>query len=73
MGGRNWGFAAEEQNEVSVNDALIFTTISIVGFLVDVHVKDGSIYSGTFHTASVDDGYCKFNVILVIHYFLVKV
>ncbi|KAK3027951.1 hypothetical protein RJ639_039418 [Escallonia herrerae] len=29
----------------------------IIGLPVDVHVKDGSIYSGTFHTACVENDY----------------
>lgn len=40
-----------------VNDALLLTTMCIIGLSVDVHIKDGSIYSGIFHTACVDDRY----------------
>ncbi|KAF2288754.1 hypothetical protein GH714_012246 [Hevea brasiliensis] len=29
----------------------------IIGLPVDVHVRDGSVYSGTFHTASIDKDY----------------
>lgn len=29
----------------------------MIGLPVDVHVKDGSVYSGIFHTASADAGY----------------
>ncbi|KAL3503502.1 hypothetical protein ACH5RR_037951 [Cinchona calisaya] len=58
MGSRNGGFLPEERRDTtSLNDALLFTTMSIIGFPVDVHVKDGSIYSGTFHTASLEDAY----------------
>lgn len=59
MGRKNGGFWPEEQNgaSTSVSDALISTTMSLIGFPVDVHVRDGSIYSGTFHTASIEDAY----------------
>nr|XP_043619345.1 polyadenylate-binding protein-interacting protein 4 isoform X2 [Erigeron canadensis] len=40
-----------------VNDALLLTTMCLIGLSVDVHIKDGSVYSGIFHTASVDDHY----------------
>ncbi|KAL8462540.1 hypothetical protein ACS0TY_033540 [Phlomoides rotata] len=42
---------------VVVGDALLFTMMCIIGMPVDVHAKDGSIYSGIFHTASVDEDY----------------
>ncbi|KAJ4975223.1 hypothetical protein NE237_000329 [Protea cynaroides] len=41
----------------SVSDALLFTTMCIIGVPVEVQVKDGSIYSGIFHTASVEKDY----------------
>ncbi|XP_014626343.1 ataxin-2 homolog isoform X1 [Glycine max] len=41
----------------SLSEALLFTTMCIVGHPVDVHVKDGSVYSGIFHTASVHADY----------------
>ncbi|XP_010907084.1 uncharacterized protein [Elaeis guineensis] len=41
----------------SLCDALLFTTLCIVGLPVDVLVKDGSVYSGVFHTACLQDGY----------------
>lgn len=40
--------------EASFSDALLFATMCIVGLPVDVHARDGSIYSGIFHTASVE-------------------
>ncbi|KAK1440059.1 hypothetical protein QVD17_05884 [Tagetes erecta] len=40
-----------------VNDALLLTTMCLIGLPVDVHIKDGSVYSGIFHTASVHDSY----------------
>ena len=74
MGRKNGGLLPEEQNgaSTSANNALVFITMSIIGFPVDVHVKDGSIYSGTFHTASIDDAYGAFTVILVILYFFLS-
>ena len=62
MGCRNGGeFQTQEDERRSsssiVNDALLLTTMCIIGFPVDVHIKDGSVYSGIFHTASVDDHY----------------
>lgn len=41
----------------SMRDALLFTTMCIIGLPVDVFVKDGSIYTGIFHTACVENGY----------------
>ncbi|XP_047333796.1 polyadenylate-binding protein-interacting protein 4-like isoform X2 [Impatiens glandulifera] len=58
MGCRNRQFSGEETAaSTSLSDALLFTTMCIIGFPVDVHVKDGSIYSGIFHTASVHNDY----------------
>ncbi|XP_047307331.1 polyadenylate-binding protein-interacting protein 4-like [Impatiens glandulifera] len=58
MACRSREFSAEDTAaSASLSDILLFTTMSIIGFPVDVHVKDGSIYSGIFHTASVDNGY----------------
>ncbi|XP_021288080.1 uncharacterized protein LOC110419387 [Herrania umbratica] len=45
---------AEEEN-CSMNEALLFATVCIIGLPVDVHLKDGSVYSGIFHTASVEE------------------
>ncbi|XP_042008286.1 uncharacterized protein LOC121756922 isoform X1 [Salvia splendens] len=41
----------------ALGDALLFTTMCIIGMSVDVHARDGSVYSGIFHTASVDNDY----------------
>ncbi|XP_051152172.1 uncharacterized protein LOC127266094 isoform X2 [Andrographis paniculata] len=41
----------------AVGDALLFTTMCIIGMPVDVYAKDGSVYSGIFHTASLDKKY----------------
>ena len=50
---------AEEEN-CSMNEALLFATMCIIGLPVDVHLKDGSVYSGIFHTASVEKEYGVF-------------
>ncbi|KAI8006684.1 Polyadenylate-binding protein-interacting protein 4 [Camellia lanceoleosa] len=58
MGCRNREFSGEERAvQASLSDALLFTTMCIIGLPVDVHVKDGSIYSGIFHTACVENDY----------------
>ncbi|KAB1227029.1 Polyadenylate-binding protein-interacting protein 3 [Morella rubra] len=41
----------------SLSEALILATVCIIGLPVDVHVNDGSIFSGLFHTACVEDEY----------------
>ncbi|OAY28514.1 uncharacterized protein LOC110602412 isoform X3 [Manihot esculenta] len=51
MGNRNW---AEAETESSLSEALLFAIMCIIGLPVDVHVRDGSVYSGIFYTASVD-------------------
>lgn len=62
MGCKKGGFLAPEENGVdaTLSDALLFTTMCIIGLPVDVYVKDGSVYSGIFHTACVDDDYGEF-------------
>lgn len=49
----------KEENGVgaTLNDALLFTTMCIIGLPVDVYIKDGAVYSGIFYTACVDDEY----------------
>ncbi|EPS64748.1 hypothetical protein M569_10033 [Genlisea aurea] len=42
---------------VSISNELVIATIGLIGILVDVHVTDGSVYSGIFHAASVDGDY----------------
>lgn len=53
------GLKPEEENGVgaTLRDALLFTTMCIIGLPVDVYIKDGAVYSGIFHTACVDDDY----------------
>ncbi|KAJ4837431.1 hypothetical protein Tsubulata_012764 [Turnera subulata] len=48
---------AETETEACLSEALLFATMCIIGLPVEVHVRDGSVYSGTFHTASVGDDY----------------
>lgn len=59
MGCGDGRFFKEDEKTISdsLSDALLFATICIIGLPVDVHVKDGSIYSGIFYTACVDDDY----------------
>ncbi|XP_058094107.1 uncharacterized protein LOC131240059 isoform X8 [Magnolia sinica] len=40
-----------------VSDALLFTTMCMIGLPVEVQVKDGSICSGIFHTACFQNDY----------------
>lgn len=60
MGCRNRDFFADNHSSPSfdsLSEPLLFTTMFIVGLPVDVHVKDGSVYSGIFHTASAHSDY----------------
>lgn len=45
----------------SLSEALLFATMCIIGLPVDVHVKDGSVYSGIFYTACVEKDYGEFS------------
>ncbi|KAM7250895.1 hypothetical protein ACFE04_022778 [Oxalis oulophora] len=40
-----------------LSEALLFATMCIIGLPVDALLKDGSVYSGIFHTASVHHQY----------------
>ncbi|CAA3014540.1 Hypothetical predicted protein [Olea europaea subsp. europaea] len=61
MGCRNGGLREEENDamaaSLTASDALLFATMCIVELPVDVHAKDGSIYTGIFYTARVDKDY----------------
>ncbi|GMI63746.1 hypothetical protein like AT5G54920 [Hibiscus trionum] len=46
-----------EEENCSMSEVLLFATMSIIGLQVDAHLKDGSVYSGIFHTASVEKEY----------------
>ncbi|XP_048234940.1 uncharacterized protein LOC8282898 isoform X1 [Ricinus communis] len=48
---------ARLETETCLSETLLFATMCIIGLPVDVHVRDGSVYSGIFHTASVDKDY----------------
>ncbi|KAJ7963835.1 polyadenylate-binding protein-interacting protein 4-like [Quillaja saponaria] len=50
-------FSEDDASSSSLSEALLFATMCIIGLPVDVHVKNGSIYSGIFHTASVEKDY----------------
>eukprot|EP01018_Ginkgo_biloba_P010447 Gb_36727 [translate_table: standard] len=41
----------------SMHDRLLFTTMCLIGQTVEVQVKNGSIYSGIFHTACAEKDY----------------
>ncbi|XP_050217958.1 uncharacterized protein LOC126668814 [Mercurialis annua] len=47
----------EVESETCLSESLLFATMCLIGLPVDVHVRDGSVYSGIFHTASVDKDY----------------
>ncbi|XP_028759524.1 uncharacterized protein LOC114748019 [Neltuma alba] len=57
MGCRRKLFSDDSSSSSSLCEALLFATLCIIGLPVDVYVKDGSVYSGIFHTASVDKDY----------------
>ncbi|CAK8565565.1 unnamed protein product [Lathyrus sativus] len=68
MGYRNKSSVTKDQtisssssNRESLSDAMLVFTMNIIGLPVDVHVKDGSVFSGIFYTASVDD---RFDIVL---------
>ncbi|XP_068668409.1 uncharacterized protein [Aristolochia californica] len=48
---------ADGTSAPKLSDALLFTTMCIIGLPVEVQVKDGAIYSGIFHTACVEEDY----------------
>lgn len=54
MGCRNRELA---EDATVLSEALLFATMCIIGLPVDVHVRDGSVYSAIFHTASVENEY----------------
>lgn len=60
MGCRDRDFSGNEDPSSSLSEALLLATMSIIGLSVDVHAKDGSVYSGIFHTASVENDYGTF-------------
>ncbi|KAF3603065.1 hypothetical protein F2Q69_00034142 [Brassica cretica] len=47
----------ERKLEDDKNSTLLIATMCIIGLQVHVHVKDGSVFSGLFYTASVDNGF----------------
>ncbi|XP_073155061.1 uncharacterized protein [Henckelia pumila] len=49
--------ATAASSSVVISDAVLFATMSIIGMPVDVHARDGSVYSGIFYTACVDRDY----------------
>ncbi|KAF8410721.1 hypothetical protein HHK36_003258 [Tetracentron sinense] len=57
MGCKIRDLSDENPISISLSDALLFTTMCILGLPVEVQVKDGSIYSGIFHTSSAEKDY----------------
>ncbi|PPR94369.1 hypothetical protein GOBAR_AA26300 [Gossypium barbadense] len=52
-----------EEENCLMNEALLLATMYILGLPGDVHLTDGSVYSGIFHTAAVEKefgGFCFF-------------
>ncbi|KAJ3698603.1 hypothetical protein LUZ61_002308 [Rhynchospora tenuis] len=45
-----------QQTQQTLDEALVFTMLCIVGLPVEVQVKDGSVYSGIFHSANFSHG-----------------
>lgn len=58
---------SSSSNFESLSDAMLVFTMNIIGLPVDVHVKDGSVYSGIFYTASVED---RFGTFFLSHSFI---
>ncbi|MFS7984831.1 putative ataxin 2, SM domain-containing protein [Helianthus anomalus] len=56
--------AESRTNKWVVNDALVLTTMCLIGLSVDVHIIDGSVYSGIFHTASLDHHHHHYAIVL---------
>ncbi|XP_022976186.1 polyadenylate-binding protein-interacting protein 4-like [Cucurbita maxima] len=57
MGCRNREFSEDETCSSTLSEALLFATMCLIGLPVEVHIKDGSVYSGIFHTACVENEY----------------
>ncbi|KAG7534271.1 Ataxin 2 SM domain [Arabidopsis thaliana x Arabidopsis arenosa] len=45
----------------SLNEALLFSTMCIIGLQVHVHISDGSVFSGIFYTISLEN---EFSIVL---------
>lgn len=54
--------ATAASSSVVVSDAVLIATMCIIGMPVDVHARDGSVYSGIFYTACVDRDYGIFDL-----------
>lgn len=57
MGCRNREFSEDEPSSSTFSEALLFATMCLIGLPVEVHIKDGSVYSGIFHTACLHNEY----------------
>ncbi|ESQ54572.1 hypothetical protein EUTSA_v10025144mg [Eutrema salsugineum] len=47
----------DDDSSSSLNEALLVATVCIIGLQVHVHVNDGSVFSGIFYTASLENGF----------------
>ncbi|PIA50936.1 hypothetical protein AQUCO_01100036v1 [Aquilegia coerulea] len=57
MGCKTRDVSSSSSSSSALKDALLFTTICMIGSPVEVQVHDGSIYSGIFHTACFHNDY----------------
>ncbi|PON65217.1 Ataxin 2, SM domain containing protein [Parasponia andersonii] len=53
--------SSSSSSSSSTSEDLLYATLCLVGLHVDVQVRDGSVYSGVFHTASLEN---DFNIVL---------
>jgi len=44
----------------SLNEALLISTMCIIGLQVHVHINDGSVFSGIFYTVSLENEFSTF-------------
>lgn len=58
------------QVQETLGEALVFTMLCIVGLQVEVQVKDGSVYSGIFHSANFSHGLCYFSIHVFDYFFV---
>jgi Ataxin 2 SM domain len=63
---------ADTKTQETLGEALLFAMLCIVGVPVEVQVKDGSVYSGIFHSANLSQGqgFCYFSIELSYCFFL---
>lgn len=57
----------------SLNEALLISTMCIIGLQVHVHIKDGSVFSGIFYTISLENEFSTFPLCLMVFYLVICV